>query len=257
MEGVEDIPGSALSAGIRWEWETFPEYLDALDRLPKLLDIAQAPHGAVRGYVMGERGAKNERRRPTSRPWPASCGKASRRAPGSRRAARSRTWRSTAKPPRHLRRRGRALRHRSGARRARPRRVRACLAGRPGEDLAAPDREMAWMRKLGGDRATGHLCADAERSRPGRGAACSICPRKPRPKRGGAAGRGPSVTLLLGLQTFHPFAHCPSWAAVSGETPAAKAVRMQDPELRRRLLAEVDARSNRCGSSSIRTAHSR
>ena len=39
MEGVEDIPGSALSAGIRWEWETFPEYLDALDRLPKLLDI--------------------------------------------------------------------------------------------------------------------------------------------------------------------------------------------------------------------------
>ena len=52
---------------------------------------------------------------------------------------------------------------------------------------------------------------------------------------------GRPVTLLLGLQTFHPFAHCPSWAAVSGETPAAKAVRMQDPELRRRLLAEVDA----------------
>ena len=94
--------------------------------------------------------------------------------------------------PRHLRRRGRALRHRSGARRARP----ACSSpprGRAGEDLAAPDREMAWMRKLGGDRATGHLCADAERSRPGRGAACSICPRKPRPKAWRCGrGRGPS-----------------------------------------------------------------
>ncbi len=59
MEGVEDIPGAALSAGIVWEWETFPEYLDALDRKPLLFDVAtQVPHGAVRTYVMGERGGQ-------------------------------------------------------------------------------------------------------------------------------------------------------------------------------------------------------
>jgi N-acyl-D-amino-acid deacylase len=61
MEGVEDIPGAALAEGIDWEWETFPEYLDALDRKPRALDIAtQIPHGSVRAYVMGQRGADNE-----------------------------------------------------------------------------------------------------------------------------------------------------------------------------------------------------
>ena len=61
MEGVEDIPGAALTEGIQWEWETFPEYLDALDRRHYVLDIGtQVPHGAVRGYVMGDRGAANE-----------------------------------------------------------------------------------------------------------------------------------------------------------------------------------------------------
>ena len=56
MEGVEDIPGSALAEGITWEWESFPEYLDALEKLPRTIDVgAQVPHGAVRAYVMGER----------------------------------------------------------------------------------------------------------------------------------------------------------------------------------------------------------
>ena len=40
MEGVEDIPGAALSEGIDWNWETFPEYLDALERMPRVMDIA-------------------------------------------------------------------------------------------------------------------------------------------------------------------------------------------------------------------------
>ena len=62
MEGVEDIPGTALAEGIRWSWESFPEYLDALEAMPRALDVAsQVPHGAVRAYVMGERGAKNEK----------------------------------------------------------------------------------------------------------------------------------------------------------------------------------------------------
>lgn len=61
MEGVEDIPGAALAEGIEWNWETFPEYMDSLDRQTRVLDIAtQVPHGSVRAYVMGERGARNE-----------------------------------------------------------------------------------------------------------------------------------------------------------------------------------------------------
>jgi N-acyl-D-aspartate/D-glutamate deacylase len=62
MEGVEDIPGSALSVGMPWgKWETFGEYLDLLDGGRYAVDIAaQIAHGAVRFYVMGERGAANE-----------------------------------------------------------------------------------------------------------------------------------------------------------------------------------------------------
>ena len=61
MEGVEDIPGSALSEGMTWNWETFPEYLDALEAHHWKVDIGtQVAHGAVRAYVMGERGARNE-----------------------------------------------------------------------------------------------------------------------------------------------------------------------------------------------------
>ena len=56
MEGVEDIPGTALAEGITWEWETFPEYLDALEKLPRTVDIGtHVPHGAVRAYVLGDR----------------------------------------------------------------------------------------------------------------------------------------------------------------------------------------------------------
>jgi N-acyl-D-aspartate/D-glutamate deacylase len=56
MEGVEDIPGTALHEGISWGWESFADYLDALDATPRVLDVAaQVPHAAVRAYVMGER----------------------------------------------------------------------------------------------------------------------------------------------------------------------------------------------------------
>ena len=61
MEGVEDIPGTALHEGIDWEWESFPEYLNALEKKPLAIDVGtQIPHGAVRAYVMGERGINHE-----------------------------------------------------------------------------------------------------------------------------------------------------------------------------------------------------
>lgn len=61
MEGVEDIPGAALSEGIQWDWESFPEYMDSIERKSYAVDIGtQVPHGPLRAYVMGERGTANE-----------------------------------------------------------------------------------------------------------------------------------------------------------------------------------------------------
>src|SRR3954452_5626920 len=152
MEGVEDIPGAALSAGIQWGWESFPEYLDVIDALPKAIDIgAQVPHGAVRGYVMGERGAKNEPATPEDIDAMAAIVREGIRA-GALGFSTSRT-----------------LAHRAIDGEPVPGTFAAedelfglgavlgelgtgvfelAPAGALGEDLAAPDREMAWMRRL-------------------------------------------------------------------------------------------------------------
>ena len=61
MEGVEDIPGTAMTEGITWEWTSFEEYLSALESRQHVIDFAaQIAHGPLRGYVMGDRGALNE-----------------------------------------------------------------------------------------------------------------------------------------------------------------------------------------------------
>lgn len=61
MEGVEEIPGAALAVGMSWDWESFPEYLDAVDRQDRSIDVvAQVPHSALRCYVMGEERALDD-----------------------------------------------------------------------------------------------------------------------------------------------------------------------------------------------------
>lgn len=61
MEGVEDIPGTALHEGLTWDWESFPDYLDALSKIPRTIDIAaMVPHDPLRVYVMGDRAVHSE-----------------------------------------------------------------------------------------------------------------------------------------------------------------------------------------------------
>jgi N-acyl-D-amino-acid deacylase len=62
MEAVEEIPGITLSEGLKWDWESFPQYLDALERMPRAIDVAaQVPHHPLRVYVMGDRAINREK----------------------------------------------------------------------------------------------------------------------------------------------------------------------------------------------------
>ena len=101
LEGVEDIPGTALAEGLPWDWETFPDYLDALDRRRFVLDVGtHVTHAPLRAYVMGERGA-DPHEAPTADELDGhGRGRARRRArparSASRRAAPTPTARATA-----------------------------------------------------------------------------------------------------------------------------------------------------------------
>ena len=247
MEGVEDIPGAALSDGIVWEWETYPEYLDAIERRPLALDVgALVPHGAVRGYVMGERGAHNE---------PATEREIAEMAEVVREGLRAGALGfSTSRTIAHMAIDGEPVpgtfaaedelfgigsvlgEERRGVFELAP-------AGALGEDLAAPTREMDWMRRLAAAtrrpvtfaltqndhdpdawKTMLDLATDAAN------AGASIRPQ--------VAGR--PVSLLLGLQTFHPFSYVPSWREIALLGIDEQRRAMGDPALRQRLVSETD-----------------
>ncbi len=249
MEGVEDIPGAALSAGIRWGWESFPEYLDALDRLPKALDVgAQVPHGAVRAYVMGERGARNEPATPDDIDAMAALVRQG-IAAGALGFSTSRT-----------------LAHRAIDGEPVPGTFAAedelfgigqvlgdlgtgvfelAAAGALGEDLAAPEREVAWMRRLAAR--TGRpvsFVLNQNNSDPDQWrklldlaaeAWADGIPLRPQ-----VTSR--TVSILLGLQTFHPLMFTSVWGEsglglLSWEEQAERLG--TDSELRSRLLASA------------------
>ena len=119
MEGVEGIPGASLREAIRWDWQSVPEYMDALDRIPRALDVAvQVPHGAVRALVMGERGAANEAATDddiAAHGRPRRRGRRRRRRRCERQPARAAQGGRRTRGPGHLRHRRRA--HRADPRR--------------------------------------------------------------------------------------------------------------------------------------------
>jgi N-acyl-D-amino-acid deacylase len=251
MEGVEDIPGAALSTGIRWAWESFPEYLDALEALPKALDVGtQVPHGAVRAYVMGERGARNEPATPEDIEAMASLVREG-IAAGALGLSTSRTLAhraidgepvpGTFAAEDELFGIGRVLGELGAGV------FELAAAGALGEDLAAPEREVAWMRRLAAE--TGRpisFALNQNNNDPDQWrklldlAAESVAAGIPiRPQ---VTSR--TVSILLGFQTFHPLAFTPIWGESGiGLLPWKQQVERlrADPELRARIIEEAQS----------------
>jgi N-acyl-D-aspartate/D-glutamate deacylase len=240
MEGVEDIPFPVLSEGLPWTWESFPEYLDSLERRRFDADLAaQLPHAALRVYVMGERGARRE---------PATVDDIARMSALAEQAATAGALGFST---------SRTLNHRTSD-------------GDPTPTLLAAEDELVGIA-LGLGRANAGviqvvsdfidadaefdlLCRIAERS--GRPLSFSLAQHAKAPDRyrhllqrlSDATARGLAlkaqvcgrpVGLLMGLElTLNPFVGHPSYLRIQ-HLPLAERVRhLRDPEFRTRLFAE-------------------
>jgi N-acyl-D-aspartate/D-glutamate deacylase len=244
---VEDIPGTALSEGITWGWETFPEFLDALDAMPRSIDIgAQVPHGAVRAYVMGERGARNEPATPDDIEAMAAIVRDGIRA-GALGFSTSRTIMhravdgepvpGTFAAEDELFGIGRVLGELGAGL------FELAPAGVMGEDLGAPEREVAWMRRLSAtiDRPVSfglsqhNLAPDQWRdvlrlAQDARADGAEL--------RAQIAGR--PLNMLIGLQTFHPFVTRPTYQKLAPLPLDQRVAELRKPEIRAAILAEQD-----------------
>jgi len=248
MEGVEDIPGSALSEGMTWGWESFEEYLDVLDTRQFSADVAaMVAHGPVRAYVMGERGAKNEPATAEEIDAMADIVERAIRA-GARGVSTSRTLGhraldgepvpGTFAPEEELFALGRAVK------RAGHGIFEVAPSGVIGEDHISPDVEVDWMCRL---------AAEAEVPVTFLMLQTDNVPddwRKHLELIGRARAQGHPITaqvagrpfgVLLGLCARHPFLACPSFAPLVGQPVAEQAAAMRDPELRSRLIQEYGA----------------
>jgi N-acyl-D-aspartate/D-glutamate deacylase len=241
MEGVEDIPGSVLAEGVDWGWESFPEYLDALEAKPRIMDLgAQLPHAALRYYVMGERGAARE---------PAGAEDLQRMAELTEQALTAGALGfSTSRTLLHKTARGEYVPN-FGAAAAELTAIAAGMqrAGRgvlqllsDFDDVDAEfDMLCDWVRASGGRPLSFTLVQRIEMPQQWRRLLELIeaAQRRGLPIRGQVAPR--AIGLVLGLQaTLHPFMTKPSYRAIARLPLAERVARMRDPALRARILAE-------------------
>ncbi len=245
MEGVEDIPGTALTEGITWGWESFPEYLTALEGMGRVVDVGtQVPHGAVRAYVMGERGSRNEPATPEDIAAMAALVKEG-IAAGALGFSTSRTivHRAVDGEPvpgtfaaeDEIFGIGQALKSLGAGV------FELAPAGAMGEDLAAPEREVALMRRLsaaiGRPISFALLQVDAApdqwRDILRLAAEANAEGADLRPQ---VAGR--ALNVLLGFQTFHPFSKRPTYLAIADLPLAERIQHLRKDEVRRAILSE-------------------
>ncbi|MGY4708343.1 N-acyl-D-amino-acid deacylase family protein [Mycolicibacterium sp. CBM1] len=248
MEGVEDIPGTALSEGITWQWESFPEYLDAIEKQSLAVDFGtQIAHGAVRGYAMGERGARNEAAteedigamaRIVQEAIEAGALGFSTSRTEAHRAIDGEPVPGTYAAEDELFALGRAMA--AGGQAV----FEVAPAGTAGESLDGPMRELDWMVRL---------AAEIERPLSFAMVQTQSAPdlwRKQLDIAGRALDDGIRVHpqfaarpfgMLFGFSGYHAFTHRPSFRALKAQlSPAELGTRLADPAVRAAILAEAD-----------------
>jgi len=241
MEGVEDIPGTALAEGIAWSWESFPEYLDAVEKMPHAIDVGtQVPHGAVRAYVMGERGARNEKATREDIDGMARLVKEGLLA-GALGFSTSRTLLHRAKDGEVVPGTYAEDEEVLGIGR---------MLGEVGHgvfevasDLAPEGDELAWMSRLG--KETGRPVSFACLQSPGEPQQYKRLLEAVDKDMAEGGHLTPQVAqrpagLLLGWESsFHPFALCPAWKPLAGMDPAERLVKLREPAVRAALIEGV------------------
>lgn len=248
MEGVEDIPGTALTEGITWGWETFGEYLDVISGRQLAVDMGtQVAHGAVRAYAMGERGARNEPATPEDIKAMAALVQEAIEA-GALGFSSSRTMAHRAMDGEpvpgtfaaedELFALGRATAAGGAAV------FELAPQGAAGEDIVAPKKELEWMRRLGEEidcaLSFALIQVDADpnlwREQLDLSAAAHEAGSRLFPQ---VAAR--PFGMLLGFPGHHAFTHRPTYrrlkAACSREELAEK---LAEPAVRAAILAEED-----------------
>lgn len=249
MEGVEDIPGTALSEGLPWTWQSFPEYLDRLDEMPRVMDIAALiPHSAVRAYVMGPEPSIRGVATPAEMAAMAEIVRDGIAAGG--------IGFSTSRTKVHLGADGKPVPGSFAEMEELLTLGHAARAGGGGMlqlvcdwSRDDPAREFAWIRRLSEE--TGQPLSftlvqfNETPDHPRRLLSLMAEARAAGVRIHAGVGSRPVGVLINVESKIHPFADHPSFAEIAGLPLAGKLARMRDPAFRARLLSEESTSQNR------------